>query len=64
MTNLKLTNPLVIGHITEDFTSAEAKVTSLRDNIYDLVLDYSNLDFSKLVSVQGYLMKKYNISSA
>ena len=44
MTNLKLTNPLVIGNTTEDFTAAESKVTSLRGNIYDLAEDYLNLD--------------------
>ena len=55
----KVTNPLV----TEDFTAAESKDTSLRGNIYDLVVDYLNLDLSKLMSVQGYVMKKYNIPS-
>ena len=63
MTNLKLTNPLVIGNTTEDFTAAESKVTSLRGNIYDLAADYLKLDLSKLMSVQVYLMKKYNIPS-
>ena len=56
--NLNLTNPLVIGNTTEDFTAAETKDTSLRGNIYDLAVDYLNLDLSKLMSVQGYLMKK------
>ena len=58
MINLNLTNPLVIGNTTEDFTAAESKDTSLRGNIYDLAVDYLNLDLSKLVSAQGYLMKK------
>ena len=64
MNNLKLNNKLVIGNTTEDFTAAQSKSTSLRSNIYDLAVDYINLDFSKLMSAQGYLMKKYNISSA
>ena len=63
MTNLKLTNPLVIGNTTEEFTEAESKDISLSSNIYDLAVNYLNLDLSKLMSVQGYLMKKYNISS-
>ena len=63
MTNLKLSNPLIIDNTIEDFTAAQSKSTSLRGNIYDLVVDYSNLDFSKLMSVQSYLMKKYNIPS-
>ena len=53
ISNLKLTNPLVIGNTTEDFTAAESKDTSLRGNIYDLVVDYLNLVLSKLMSVQG-----------
>ena len=63
MTNLKLSNPLIIDNAIEDFTAAQSKSTSLRGNIYDLVVDYSNLDFSKLMTVQSYLMKKYNIPS-
>ena len=63
MTNLKLNNPLIFGNTTEDFTSTEAKGTSLRGNIYDISEDYLNLDFSKLMSIQCYLMKKYNIQS-
>ena len=63
MTNLKLSNPLIIGNTTEAFTAAQSKSTSLRGNIYDLVVHYLNLDFSKLMSVQAYLMKKYNIPS-
>ena len=58
MTNLKLTNPLVIDNTTGDFTAVESKDTSLRGNIYDLAVDYLNLDLSKLISVQGYLIKK------
>ena len=58
MTNLKLDNPLIIGNTTEDFTATKAKNTSLRDNIYDVAVDYLNLNFSKLMSVQSYLMKK------
>ena len=64
MTNLKLSNPLIMGNTTEDFTAAECEGTSLRGNIYDLIVDYSSLDLSKLMAVQSYLMKKYNISSA
>ena len=63
MANLKLANPLIIGNTTEDFTAAQSKSTSLRGNIYDVAVDYINLDFSKLMSVQAYLMKKYNIQS-
>ena len=63
MTNLKLSNRLIIGNTTDDFTAAESKGTSLRGNTYDLVVDYLNLEFLKLMSVQGYLMKKYNVSS-
>ena len=58
MTNLKLSNPLIIGNTTDDFTAAQYKNTSLRGNIYDVAVDYLNLDFSKLISIQGYLMKK------
>ena len=63
MTNLKLNNPLNIGNTTDDFTASQYKNTSLRGNIYDVAVDYLNLDFSRLMSIQGYLMKKYNISS-
>ena len=49
---------MFIGNTTEDFTAAESKGTSLRGNIYDLVVDYLNLDLSKLMSVKGYFMKK------
>ena len=63
MTDLKLTNPLIIGNATEDFAAAQSKSTSLRGNIYDVAVDYINLDFPKLMSVQGYVMKKYNIQS-
>ena len=63
MTNLKLTNPLIIGNTTEDLTAAQSKSTSLRGNIYDVAVDYINLDFSNLMSVQSYLIKKYNIPS-
>ena len=58
MNNLKLSNPLVIGKTTEDFTAAGSKRTSLSGNIYDLAVDYLNLDLSKLMSIQRYLMKK------
>ena len=64
MNNLKLTNHLIIGNTTEDLTAVQSKSTSLRGNIYDVALDYINLDFSKLMSVQSYLIKKYNIPSA
>ena len=63
MTNLKLTNHLIIGNTTEDLTAAQSKSTSLRGKIYDVALEYINLDFSKLMSVQSYLIKKYNIPS-
>ena len=63
MTNLKLNNPLIIGNTTEFFTGTEYKGTSLRGNIYGVAVDYSDLDFSRLMSIQGYLMKKYNIQS-
>ena len=63
MTNLKLTNPLFIGNTTEDFTAPKSKDTSLRGNVYDLAVDYLNLDLSKLMTVEGYLMKKCNIPS-
>ena len=63
MTNLKLTNPLVTGNTTEDFRTTESKSTSLRGNIYNVSVDYLNLNFSKLMSVQSYLTKKYNIQS-
>ena len=63
MTSLELTNPLIISNTTEDFTAAQSKSTSLRGNIYDVAVDYINLDFSKLMSVQAYLIKKYNIPS-
>ena len=51
MTYLKLSNPLIIGNTTEDFTAAQSKSTFLRGNIYDVVVDYLNLDFSKLMYV-------------
>ena len=63
MTNLKLSNLLTIGNTTEDFTAGQSKSTSLRGNVYDVAVDYINLDFSELMSVQGYLMEKYNIQS-
>ena len=63
MTNLKLVNPLIIGNATEDFIAAQSKSTCLRDNIYDVAADYINLDVSRLMSVQAYLMKKYDIQS-
>ena len=63
MTNLKLSNPLIIGNTTDDFTAAQYKNTSLRGNIYDVAVDFLNLDLSKLMSVQSYLIKKYNVSS-
>ena len=61
MTNLKLNNPLIFGKTTDNFTSTEAKGTSLRGNIYYMSVHYLNLDFSRLMSIQGYLMKKYYI---
>ena len=63
MSELKLNNPLVVGNVTADFTSTASKSTSLKGNIYDFVVDYLNLDPSKLMSVQGYLMTRYNIQS-
>ena len=63
MTNLKLDKPLIIGNTTEDFTATEYKGTSLRGNFYDVAVHYLNLDLSKLMSIEGYLMKKYNIQS-
>ena len=63
MTNLKLSNPLIIGNTTDDFTAAQYKNTSLTGNIYDVAVDFLSLDFSKLMSVQSYLIKKYNVSS-
>ena len=49
MTNLRLTNPLIIGNTTEDFTAAQSKSTTLRGNIHDVAVDYINLDFPKLM---------------
>ena len=63
MSGLNLNKPLVVGNATADFTSTGSKSTSLRGNIYDVDVDYLNLDLSKLMSVQGDLMKKYNIQS-
>ena len=63
MTNLELNDPLIIGNTTVDFTAAQYKNTSFRGTIYDVAVDYLNSDFSKLMSIQVYLMKKYNISS-
>ena len=54
MANLKSSNLLIIDNTTDDFTAAQYKNTSLRGNIYDVVVDYLNLGFSKLMSVQSY----------
>ena len=62
MSNLKLTNRLVVGNTSEYFTATEANKTSLRGNIYDFSVDYLNLDLSKIMEIQGYLIRKYSIS--
>ena len=55
---LNLKPRIIFGNTTDDFTSAEAKLTSLRGNIYDISVDYLNLDFSRLMSMQGYIIYK------
>ena len=59
--NVNITSQFCLGSISNEFDSSDLKEVYFRGNVFDISVDYTFLDKSKILNIHKYLMIKTSI---